>query len=128
MGKALGILTLIAVIAAIMNFVVKAVMKNYGKDLDKNGIEYKALVVARNIFVKYHRLWGALAIFSMFGHVIIQFSKYGPNLTGMIAAISLIAMGVTGWLTANNRSNSSYIKIHRILAIILVIAIFIHIL
>lgn len=127
----LGILTILSFGVAILNFFVKYINKNY---INKLGEDKKQIVVfyrkIMKVIIKYHKVAGTIAVVSVLTHFYIAFSARGINITGAIAAsilLSIFALGVYGTFI-NKNHKGIWLKVHRILAFALIVAIGIHVL
>jgi hypothetical protein len=126
----LGWVTVTCFTIAILNFFVKYINKKY---ISKLGIEKKRLIGLYKMFmkkiIKYHKLAGTIAIISVLIHFFIAFLSNRISITGIIAALfmaSILLLGVYGAFINKNRKGL-WLKIHRIMAFGLLIAIVIHI-
>lgn len=126
----LGWLTVISFIFAMLNFLLKFINKKY---ISKLGADKKQLVTLyRKImmpFIKLHKVAGTIAVVSLLTHFYIVFSSGRFSITGAIAASILIAIFILGFYGAfiNKNFKGKWLKVHRILAFCLIIAIGIHI-
>ncbi|SHH46263.1 hypothetical protein [Clostridium grantii] len=126
----LGWVTIISFTIAILNFVMKYINKKYinklGKDKKQIVDMYRKIM---KIVVKNHKLAGTIAVVSVLAHFIIAFSANRIKITGIIAAAimaSIFALGIYG-AYINKTRKGIWLKIHRLLAFALVVAILVHI-
>lgn len=129
--KLLGWVTAISFSLAILNFFVKLVNKKY---ISKLGKEKKQIVdlyrKIMRIIVKNHKILGTIAVASVLAHFFIAFSSNRISITGIIAALimaSIFILGVYGAFI-NKNYKAMWLKVHRILAFTLLIAIATHVL
>ncbi|MBU3190013.1 hypothetical protein KPL51_10700 [Clostridium bowmanii] len=114
-----------------LNFFVKYINKKY---INKLGKEKKQLVdiyrKVMRLIVKNHKLAGTIAVVSVLTHFFIALSSNRISITGIIAALimaSIFSLGVYG-AYINKNYKGMWLKVHRVLAFSLIVAIFIHIL
>lgn len=125
----LGMLTVIFFGVALLNFFVKFINKNYinklGKD-KKNVVDAYRKVM--RFVVKYHKLAGILAVVCMMVHFFIAYSAHFILINGVVALVIMLVvsgLGIYGvYISKNMRGN--WLKIHRILAFVLLLAIIVH--
>lgn len=127
----LGWVTAISFSLAISNFFVKYVNKNY---ISKLGKEKKQIVdmyrKVMKIIIKNHKLVGTIAVVSVLTHFFVSFSANRISITGIIAAlimVSIFCLGVYGAFI-NKNYKAMWLKVHRVLAFTLLIAIATHVL
>jgi len=128
-GELLGWMIVISYGLTILNFIVKVVNKKYSKQINKSQNVRKYYNLFMKFIVKNHKLFGLLTIIFILSHFFIQFSSKGINITGGIAAsimFTQVLLGVYGAYVSKKRAGTWFI-IHKIIAVILVIAILIHI-
>jgi hypothetical protein len=114
---------------ALLNFFIKYINKKYivklSKDKKKFVNYYRILM---RFVVKYHRYFGIIGSIAVIVHFIIMFNVEGLSITGIIAAGTMwivFLLGIYGtYINKNVRGN--WVKIHRSLAFILIIMLFIH--
>lgn len=127
----LGFFTAFSFGAAILNFFIKYIYKNY---INKLGREKKQFVdIYRKIMkitVKYHKLFGTIAIIAVAAHFFILISSNRISLTGIIAGVVMLIIFSLGFYGAyyNKNMRGMWLKVHRILAFFLLIAILLHLL
>lgn len=126
----LGWVTAISFGLAILNFFVKYINKKY---INKLGKEKKQIVdlyrKIMKLIVKNHKLLGTIAIFSVLTHFIIAFLSNRISVTGIIAAIlmaTIFSLGVYGAFI-NKNYKGMWLKMHRVMAFALLLAIAIHV-
>jgi len=127
----LGSVTVISFSVAMLNFLLKFINKKY---INKLGEDKKQIVTLyRKImipFIKLHKVAGTIAVFSVLTHFYIAFSSGRVSITGIIAALLMITIFALGFYGAfiNKNYKGKWLKVHRILAFCLIVAIGIHIL
>jgi hypothetical protein len=112
----------------ILNFFVKWVNKKFRAQLKKNDFVFKVFSAFMKVIVKYHKAFGLLTIGALLSHFVVQFFTYGLSLTGAAAASVLIlqvVLGVYGYL--KKKRGGIWLKLHRGVAVLLMIAIYIHV-
>ena len=127
----LGWVTAISFGLAILNYFVKYINKKYinklGKDKKQIVDIYRKIM---KIIVKYHKLVGTIAVASVLTHFFIAFSSNRISLSGIIAAVIMACIFILGFYGAyiNKNYKGKWLKVHRVLAFSLILAIGIHVL
>ncbi|KNZ40834.1 hypothetical protein [Acetobacterium bakii] len=128
--KILGWITVAGFCLAFLNYFLKRINKNYisklGADQKKFADFYKKIM--RSI-VKNHKLIAAITFIAMLIHFFVVYSVNRIRLTGIIAALLLtatVSLGTYGAFISKNKKGP-WLKIHRIIPFVLVIAIVIHV-
>jgi hypothetical protein len=127
-GELLGWLLVITLTATILNYCIKFVNKHFGKSIQKNETAKKIMKFLMKVFVKNHKFFGMGTIVLLLLHFLVQFTTYGPNLTGTLAAILLFiqaGLGMYGSIKKKPRKGLWFIA-HRIIAIAIVMAVVLH--
>ena len=127
-GELLGWLLVITLTATILNYCIKFVNKNFGKSIQKNETAKNVMKFLMKVFVKNHRFFGMGTILILLLHFLVQFTTYGPNLTGTLAAILLFiqaGLGMYGSIKKKPRKGIWFIA-HRIIAVFIVMAVILH--
>jgi hypothetical protein len=125
-----GIITVISFSIAISNYFVKYIHKKY---INKLGNEKKEFVNMyrriMKIIIKNHKLVGTIAIFSVLIHFYAGFTSNRISITGLIAALFMAIIFLLGIYGAfiNKNHKGMWLKVHRIMAFVLLAAITIHI-
>ncbi len=126
-----GILVGIAFGFAILNFFVKYINKVY---INKLGNDKKDLKQTYRSFmkpiVKYHKIAGILAIVFLGIHFYATFSSGRIKFSGVIAGVIMlivVSLGIYGFKISKNK-RGPWLKVHRILAFVLLFAIVFHVL
>jgi len=125
-----GIITVISFSVAISNYFVKYVHKKY---IIKLGNEKKPLVdlyrKIMRIIIKNHKLVGTIAIFSVLTHFFVGFLSNRISITGVIAALFMFIIFFLGIYGAfiNKNHKGMWLKVHRAMAFVLLVAIVIHV-
>lgn len=128
LGRLLGSAIVVLYGLTVMNYVVKFINKKFRNTLKKNPTFFKGYNIFVKIIVKNHPLFGLLTILVLLSHFLIQFNYYGLNISGAIAAgimILQVALGIYGSKT--KKRGGTWLTMHRTIAVILLIAILIHI-
>ena len=129
-GVLFGVLVILLYILTILNYVVKAVNRSFGARMKTHAKAYRLFTTCMRFMVKYHRVFGASTLLFLIIHVFIQYNNYGYiNQAGVVAAGVLlvqVALGIYG--SKVKRRPKSWLYIHRAVAVLLPIAIAIHVL
>lgn len=129
-GPLLGWLLVIMISGSILNYFVKFIAKKYRSKIVKHQVGKSILNFFITLFVRNHRFFGFISLIILLAHFLIQFSVYGLNLTGALAAtllISQIIIGIYLHVKKKTIKDSGFI-IHRTFAVLLIFAIALHIL
>lgn len=127
-GEFLGMMIIISYGLALLSFFLKWVNKNFKKQINQMEWLKNKFPKVMKYFVKYHRFFGFAAVLFILMHFGVQFSLYGVSPTGALAAslmILQVAVGLYGYKRA--KGSKLWLWIHRIIAVIIGIAILIHI-
>jgi len=125
-----GIITVISFSVAISNYFVKYIHKKY---IIKLGNEKKQLVdlyrKIMRIIIRNHKLIGTIAIFSVLTHFFVGFLSNRISITGIIAALFMFIIFFLGIYGAfiNKNHKGMWLKVHRVMAFVLLVAIVIHV-
>jgi heme A synthase len=129
-GVLFGVLVILLYIMTILNYVVKAINRTFGARMKANAKAYKAFTTCMRFIVKNHRFFGMASFVFLIIHVFIQYSDYGYiNQTGAVAAgVLLVQVGLGIYGSKAKKKPKSWLYIHRAVAVLLPIAIAIHVL
>ncbi len=127
LGGFLGSIIVVLYVLTILNYFVKFIFKNYRKLLSKYPIVLKVYTIMMKLIVKNHKLFGLLTILFILLHFLLQFSQYGINIAGTIAAGVMILQIMHGIYGSKVKKRSkTWLISHRTIAAALLIAIMIH--
>lgn len=127
-GGLLGWLLIGSFVCTLLNYCVKFVNKKWGKKISTNDFGKKTMKLLMTIFVRNHRFFGVLTAVLLIAHFAIQFSQFGINLTGVLAAVFImvqVALGIYANLAHKPRKGIWFIT-HRTIAILIVAGIGFH--
>jgi hypothetical protein len=128
LGEFLGFCTIVFFVLAMLNYVVKFINRKFGSSLKAYPRFQIAFSFFLNFIVKWHKLFGLLSIMTLLAHFLIQLNNFGIRLTGVMAAILLLVQGALGIYGAKARhKGKSWIIIHRTIAVLLLVAIIVHV-
>ena len=125
-----GIIALISFSISISNYFIKFINKKY---INKLGKEKKRIIdlyrKIMKIIIKNHKLAGTIAIIAVLIHMLAAFSSNLINITGIIAALFMVIIFFLGIYGAfiNKNHKGMWLKVHRIMAFALLLAIVIHV-
>lgn len=128
LGGFFGGVTIFFYAMAVLNFVVKFVNKKFRPILSKNENFYKFYLKFMKFIIKEHKLFGILTVVSLLIHFSIQFSQYGINIAGVVAAgimLLQVILGIT--MKKTSKGKKPVLITHRIIAAALLISIIIHV-
>lgn len=125
-----GWFTAIGFLLAVLNFFVKYINKKFIMKLSKEKTDiikwYRKLM---RFIVKNHRWFGIGATAFVLVHLIMQIFNGRISFTGLISSAIMIIvflLGIYGYYIKKD-NKASWLKIHRILALILIITILLHV-
>ncbi len=128
LGEALGVLTAILFGAAIANFLVKWINRNWVMKLPKEHTFRKGYQTVMKFLVKNHRFFGFGAAVVMVSHVVLQILFMWVSITGLVTAglaVVTIALGLI--LFKNKNRTPAMLWAHRSAVIALVLAFLVHV-
>lgn len=122
----MGWVSLYAFGIAILNFILKYINKKHISLLPKDLVKpYKTLM---KYVVKYHKAVGIVAVVAMVTHLTLMLIYVHASITGFVAMglmVVIVIMGLYGVLL-HKKHNKPWLKVHRLLAAVLVLAIAVH--
>lgn len=127
-GGVFGWALIIAIAGTMLNYGLKFVNKHFGKKISDYPAGKKLMKVLMTIFVRNHKYFGFAAVLLLLAHFMIQFSTYGLNITGGIAALLLVVqvgLGIYGIAKKRPRRGTWFIA-HRIIAVLFILGIAFH--
>jgi hypothetical protein len=125
----LGTLTAITFGLALLNFFVKFINKKYISKLGKDQKHFIDLYRKfMKLIVKYHKFIGIISVSLLSIHFYTAFSSNRISTTGIISAIIMLVLFLLGIYGAyiNRTIRGNWLKVHRVLAFLLLISIVIH--
>lgn len=130
LGGLFGWLLVIAFAGTILNYILKAVNKKWGKKISANPAGSTFMKLLMKIFVRNHKYFGFAAGFLLILHFLVQFTNVGLNLTGGLAALLMLCQLLLGiYATAAKRPRKGlWFWIHRLIAVLLILGIALHLL
>lgn len=129
LGELFGFLIIMFYALALLNFCLKFLNRNCQDTLKKNEGFYKFYMKLLKFFLKYHKYFGGATIVMILIHFFIQFTRFGISITGGIAAgTMLIQIGVGVVVGKQKSKNKVWLMVHKGIAVLLLIAIMIHVL
>ncbi len=127
-GEYLGYTIVVLYTLTVLNYVVKRIKKHFGEQLAEHETLNKVFEALMKPIVKHHQALGIATVIALLAHFGVQFSWYGFNLTGALAGSILIlqtGLGIYG--AKKERKGKTWLWLHRLIAVVLLIAIYIHI-
>lgn len=125
-----GSMVVVGFIFVMMNFLLKYLNK---KVISKLSSDYKDFVSiyrrVMRIFIKYHKPAGIITSMLVLVHFILMSVFFRVSVTGIIAMILMLIIFLLGLYGAyiNKNFKGKWLKIHRVLAFLLCLAILIHV-
>lgn len=128
LGEFFGTLIIFSYGLTLLNFLLKWVYKYFKTQINSVSLIKRGYTRVMRFFIKYHRYFGFATIVFILMHFSVQFTRYGVSLTGAFAATMMITQVVVG-IYGHKFSNKSkiWLWLHRALAVIIGMAIMIHI-
>lgn len=128
LGEFLGWFTVVFFSLSFLNPVVKYVQKTFGKTLLKKETLKKPWQMFMKFIVKNHRLFGLIAALGAVGHFLVQYSRWGFVLSGVVPAVLMLLQGALGYLVSNAKKETkkTLLLVHKIIAVLMVLAIGTH--
>ncbi|AFA49918.1 cytochrome b5 domain-containing protein [Acetobacterium woodii] len=129
-GELLGWLLIISFGCTLLNYLIKLINKKWGKKISAHDFGKKTMKLLMTVFVRNHKYFGLLTALLLISHFAIQFSQFGINLTGALAAtliITQVALGFYANRTHKPRKGAWFVS-HRLIAILIVLGIAFHVL
>ncbi len=128
LGELFGFLIIVFYVLAALNFCFKFLNRNYRNTLKKNEGFYKIFMKILKFFVKNHKYFGGATILLILVHFYLQFSRFGISVTGCIAAgVMLLQVGLGVYGQLQKTRSKAWLMLHRGIAVVLLVAILIHI-
>jgi len=127
-GAFFGWVIVISYILTIMNYVMKAANKKWGKTIRKNEKLKGPWQGFLTFVVKNHKLFGVIAAIGIIVHFFIQYNRWGFVTSGAIAAgLMFLQAGLGGYGYRMKKSRKGlWLYIHRVIAVLLFFAIAYH--
>lgn len=127
-GELLGIIIIIFYALAVSKYIIRKTNKILEKALINNDKVFIFYNKAKNFIMKRHSIFGMLAILFIITHFITQYISKGINIFGLIAASLMLFQVLLGIYGANVKKKwKHWIALHRLIALTILIAIFVHI-
>lgn len=130
LGGFFGWLLIGAFGSTLLNYLVKFINKKWGKTISGSSFGKKTMKLLMTVFVRNHRFFGFLTAVLLLAHFTIQFSRYGINLTGSLAAtliISQVGLGIYA-MRAHKLRKGAWFVAHRLIAVLIILGISLHLL
>lgn len=129
LGELLGIMIVVSYVMSVLNYVLKAANRRYRRPLEARPRLQAAFKVAMRLVVRRHKRWGIACVLFLTAHFLVQFSWYGLNATGLVAAgILLLQAGLGIYGAKTKGSGTRWLAVHRLIALALPFAMLVHIL
>lgn len=128
LGELFGWLLIISFTGTILNYVLKYINKRYGKKITSNPRGKKVIKVFMTVFVRNHKYFGLATVLFILAHFVTQFTRFGLNITGGIAAAVMICQVALGFLAHMKKwpRKGAWFILHRAIAVILIAGIATH--
>ena len=128
MGTFLGISVIVFYTLAALNAAAKPMLKK-AKTIASSHHEFgKAIESFARFLIKNHRILGRFAVLLLAVHAGVQFSRFGSSLTGIAAASLMVVQVTLGAYGAKTKKRGGWLIAHRLVALLLPVAMLLHIL
>lgn len=129
LGGLFGWCLIIAISGTILNYCVKLMNRKFGKKISASPLGKKIMKLLMTIFVRNHRYFGFTAVALLLIHFLIQFTTYGINVAGAMAALLLILQaGLGAYAIAKKKPrHGAWFIAHRTTAVLLILMIALHV-
>lgn len=128
-GELFGTLIIIFYGLTILNFCFKFINKKYKKEIKKHKKFSEIFTFFLRFFMKYHKVFGFMAVLAILLHFYFQYTRFGLNIAGVIAAgvmIFQVIFGAYGQYT--KRKGKLWLSLHRAIALFVFATILLHVL
>lgn len=128
LGELLGWLLVFAFVGTILNYCLKYVNKRFNQRISAYPNGKKIMKVLMTVFVRNHKYFGFATVVFLLVHFIVQFSMFGINITGCIAAgimIFQVLLGIYANMKKKQRKGAWFIA-HRVIAVLIIFGIAVH--
>lgn len=128
-GSLFGWLIVAGLAITLLNYPIKAIYRKWISHLDKESGLRRAYSKVQAIIVKYHRFFAMFTTAMMIIHLLVQLQYRWLSWTGLVAAALMVINGFLGGYGhfIKKKRKSAWLYIHRTVAALLIVAIFIHI-
>lgn len=130
LGGLFGWLLVIAFAGTILNYCLKFINKRYSKKIAQYPNGKRIIKMLMTIFVRNHKYFGLATIVLLLAHFISQFTRFGINVTGAIAAVLMVIQVLLG-MYANIKKRPRkglWFFAHRVIAVLIIFGIGYHLL
>jgi len=128
LGEFLGSVIIFFYGLTVLNYIVKFINKKFKALINKNKTFASNYLKMMRFIVKNHRYFGFLALLFVALHFSIQYLTHGLSITGAIAASLMVLQVILGIYGHQAKKKSKiWLTIHRSIAILLLLAIAVHI-
>lgn len=126
-GSLLGIGILVFYAMAVLNAAAKPLLRHTKVHAANHPKLKTAIEKFARFLIKNHRLLGRIAAVLLAAHAGVQFFRFGASTTGAAAAALLVMQVILGAYGAKIKIRGGWLIAHRVIALLLPVAMFIHI-
>ncbi len=128
LGEFFGILIIVFYALTVLNYILKFLNKKFRFTSSKNETVAKVSKFLMKLIVRNHPIFGFIAIGLVLIHFAIQALTIEISITGIIAAAIMLTQILLGFYGKKYKpKKKGWLYVHRGIAILLVVAIIIHI-
>ena len=114
---------------AVLNYVLKFLNRNFSSAIKKNDSVKKYFNMLLKLIVRYHKVFGFLTVLFFIVHFLIMYFTRGIKITGLIVATLMLVQIIHGiYGTRMKKRTKAWLYGHRIIPILIAIAIAVHVL
>jgi len=128
-GPVLGWIIVSGYLLSVSNYLVKLVNRKVIMKLPKESVARKRYQSFLRLVIKTHPYLGAMTSIALIAHLIIQYLYWGFFPSGIVAGSLLLIQGSLGGYgkAVRKRKPGLWLKAHRIVAVLLFLAIAFHV-
>lgn len=113
----------------ILNYVLKMLNRKFSSTIKKNDTVKKYFNMILKLIVKYHNVFGFLTILFILVHFLIMYSTRGLKTSGLVVAAIMLIQIISGVYGARMKKRTkAWLYSHRVISILIGIAVLIHVL
>lgn len=128
LGELMGNIIIFLYALTVLNYILIFINKKYGYLIRKNNKLHKFYIKFMKFIVKNHKTFGLLTVLFIIFHFLIEFNIRGLKISGIFVAIIMLAEVLVGiYLSKTTKRKSKWLFVHKIISIVILVAILIHV-